>query len=52
MKIHLIAIGQKPPKWVVDGYETYAKRMPSQCALVLKELPPGPRKKTDVGREA
>lgn len=52
MKIHLIAIGQKPPKWVVDGYETYAKRMPSQCALVLKELPPGPRKKTEVGREA
>jgi 23S rRNA (pseudouridine1915-N3)-methyltransferase len=52
MKIHLIAVGQKPPKWVVDGYETYAKRMPAQTALQLKELAPGPRKKQDVGREA
>lgn len=52
MQIHLIAIGQKPPKWVAEGYETYAKRMPAQCRLSLKELPPGPRKKSDVGRDA
>lgn len=52
MKIHLIAVGQKPPKWVADGYQTYSKRMPQQCPLILKEIPPGPRKKQDVGRDA
>ena len=52
MKIHLIAVGQKLPTWVVDGFETYAKRMPVSCALSLKEIPLGPRKKTDVGRVA
>lgn len=27
------------PKWVALGYEEYAKRLPSSCALVLKEVP-------------
>lgn len=52
MKIHLIAVGQKPPAWVKQGYETYAKRLPAQMPLLLRELAPGPRKKSDVGRDA
>lgn len=52
MKIHLIAVGQKPPKWVTEAYDGYAKRMPASAQLLLKEVPPGPRKKQDVGRDA
>ena len=33
------------PKWVEDGYQEYAKRLPSDCKLELVELPLGPRGK-------
>ncbi|MCH9671946.1 MAG: 23S rRNA (pseudouridine(1915)-N(3))-methyltransferase RlmH [Gammaproteobacteria bacterium] len=38
MKIHLIAIGQKPPGWVVQGLEQYTKRMPDSCRVELIEV--------------
>ncbi len=39
------------PVWVKQGYEEYAKRMPKECELVLKEIAPGKRlKNTDVAR--
>lgn len=39
MKIHLIAIGTKMPKWVDQGYKEYAGRLPRECSVSLHELP-------------
>jgi 23S rRNA (pseudouridine1915-N3)-methyltransferase len=39
VKIHLIAIGSKMPKWVEQGYKEYAGRLPRECSLELHELP-------------
>ncbi len=39
------------PSWVKQGYDEYAKRMPRDCSLVLKEILPGKRgKNSDVAR--
>ena len=45
MQIHLIAIGNRMPSWVTQGYQDYAKRLPRECSLVLKEIPAGKRQK-------
>jgi len=45
VQIHLIAVGNKMPGWVVSGYQEYAKRMPRECALKLVEINPGHRGK-------
>lgn len=33
------------PSWVQQGYEEYAKRLPRECELILKEIPAGKRTK-------
>jgi 23S rRNA (pseudouridine1915-N3)-methyltransferase len=33
------------PGWVTEGYEEYAKRLPKECELVLKEIAPAKRGK-------
>ena len=39
------------PAWVSQGYLEYAKRLPKECQLILKEIVPGKRQKnTDIGR--
>lgn len=51
MRIYLITVGQKMPSWVKQGYEEYAKRLPRECELVLKEIPAGKRgKNSDIKR--
>lgn len=45
VQIHLIAVGERMPAWVEAAYEEYAKRMPPQCRLVLREIPAGKRGK-------
>ncbi|NOQ64273.1 MAG: 23S rRNA (pseudouridine(1915)-N(3))-methyltransferase RlmH [Methyloprofundus sp.] len=51
MRIYFITVGQKMPSWVKQGYDEYAKRMPKECELVLKEVPAGKRgKNSDVKR--
>ncbi len=51
MQIHLLAVGTRMPVWVIDGYEEYAKRLPKECELVLKEIAPGKRgKNVDIAR--
>lgn len=47
MVIHFITVGQKMPKWVQDGYQEYAKRLPKACALKLIELPMASRGKSN-----
>ncbi len=51
MQIHLLAIGNRMPEWVTGGYRDYAKRLPRECELVLREIPPGKRgKNADLER--
>ncbi len=51
MKIHLIAVGERMPAWVQQGYEEYARRLPRECALRLVEIAPGRRgKNADTAR--
>lgn len=45
MRLHLIAVGNRMPGWVEQGYSEYAKRLPADCALVLHEISPGKRTK-------
>jgi 23S rRNA (pseudouridine1915-N3)-methyltransferase len=45
MRIHLIAVGERMADWVNQGYQEYAKRLPRECALLLKELPAAKRGK-------
>lgn len=39
MRIRLLSISHKPPAWLSEGYEEYAKRLPSSCTLELIEIP-------------
>jgi len=51
MQINLISVGNRMPGWVQQGYDEYAKRMPKECTLVLKEVMPGKRgKNSDIPR--
>ncbi|MBL3526646.1 MAG: 23S rRNA (pseudouridine(1915)-N(3))-methyltransferase RlmH [gamma proteobacterium endosymbiont of Lamellibrachia anaximandri] len=51
MNIHLISVGNRMPRWVVEGYEEYARRMPAECGLKLVEIIPGHRgKNADIKR--
>lgn len=51
MQINLISVGNRMPGWVQQGYDDYAKRLPRECGLALKEVAPGKRgKNSDVAR--
>lgn len=51
MQLHLIAVGNKMPGWVEQGYREYAKRLPPECGLTLHEIPAGKRgKNADIVR--
>lgn len=51
MQINLISVGHRMPSWVQQGYDEYAKRMPRECELVLKEITLGKRgKNSDVAK--
>lgn len=43
MRIQLIAAGTRRPAWERDGFHSYAKRLPRECALELLEIPVGKR---------
>jgi 23S rRNA (pseudouridine1915-N3)-methyltransferase len=51
LKVKLIAVGTKMPRWVEQGYQEYAKRLPREFSLELIEIPPGNRgKNADIER--
>lgn len=51
MRILLLAVGQKMPAWVEQGYREFAQRMPAEARLELKEIAPGKRgKNADIQR--
>lgn len=43
MRLRLLAIGTRMPRWVDEGFQDYAARMPRECRLELRALPLGPR---------
>lgn len=43
MKLLVAAVAARPPGWVVEGWNDYAKRMPRELALELLEVKPDAR---------
>ncbi|WP_298444751.1 23S rRNA (pseudouridine(1915)-N(3))-methyltransferase RlmH [uncultured Ferrimonas sp.] len=51
MKLKLIAVGTKMPKWVTEGFTEYQRRFPRDLSLQLVEIPAGKRgKNADIPR--
>ena len=51
MKARLVAVGERPPAWVAEGFGEYRKRMSHWLPLDLVEVAPGVRGKgRDVAR--
>ncbi|RUO44822.1 23S rRNA (pseudouridine(1915)-N(3))-methyltransferase RlmH [Idiomarina aquatica] len=51
MQIQLLAVGNKMPAWVTEGYKEYERRFPNECSLSLQEITPQKRgKKADTKR--
>lgn len=43
MKLIVIAVGHRMPAWVETAWDDYAKRLPADCALELREIKPESR---------
>jgi len=43
MKLIIAAVGNRMPAWVQAGWDEYARRLPADCAIVLREIRPEPR---------
>jgi 23S rRNA (pseudouridine1915-N3)-methyltransferase len=51
MHLRLLCVGARQPAWINQGFETYARRMPRGCSLVLVEVPARHRgKSSDIKR--
>lgn len=40
MQLLIAAVGHKMPAWIEAGFGEYAKRMPPECRILLKEIKP------------
>jgi 23S rRNA (pseudouridine1915-N3)-methyltransferase len=40
MQLVIAAVGHKMPAWIETGFGEYAKRMPAECRILLKEIKP------------
>lgn len=43
MQLTVAAVGQRMPAWVQEGWQDYARRLPRELALELREIPLGRR---------
>jgi 23S rRNA (pseudouridine1915-N3)-methyltransferase len=43
MKLVVVAVGGRMPRWVNEAFEEYAKRMPRSLTIELREIRPEPR---------
>lgn len=51
MRIRLVSVASRMPRWVEDGYQEYAKRLPADLSLDLVEIPLATRgKNADIAR--
>jgi 23S rRNA (pseudouridine1915-N3)-methyltransferase len=48
MKFLIFAVGNKMPEWVEAGFDEYAKRMPREATIELREIKPEKRGSTKV----
>src|ERR1700710_1202543 len=49
MKLHILAVGHKMPDWIATGFDEYAKRMPPELRIELREIKP---EQSSSGRNA
>jgi 23S rRNA (pseudouridine1915-N3)-methyltransferase len=51
MRIQIVAVGQKMPAWVEQGFNEYLRRFPADMPLTITEIPAGKRaKNADIKR--
>ena len=43
MKLFILAVGNKMPEWISQGFNEYTKRMPREAKIELVEIKPEPR---------
>ncbi|MFN7608412.1 MAG: 23S rRNA (pseudouridine(1915)-N(3))-methyltransferase RlmH, partial [Ralstonia sp.] len=43
MQLLIVAVGHKMPSWIEDGFAEYAKRMPPELSIELREIKPEQR---------
>jgi 23S rRNA (pseudouridine1915-N3)-methyltransferase len=43
VKLIVVAVGNRMPIWVETAWDDYARRLPPDCALELREIKPEPR---------
>ena len=43
MKLYIVAVGHRMPEWVNQAWDDYARRMPAQFSIELKEIKPETR---------
>ena len=43
MKLLILAVGNRMPSWIAEGFNEYAKRMPREAKIELVEIKPEPR---------
>ena len=52
MQLVIAAVGHKMPAWIATGFAEYAKRMPPDCRVVLKEVKPVERSGSNTAQSA
>ncbi|KAF3999965.1 23S rRNA (pseudouridine(1915)-N(3))-methyltransferase RlmH [Glaciimonas immobilis] len=52
MQLIIAAVGHKMPAWIETGFGEYAKRMPPDCRIVLKEIKPVERSSSKTAETA
>lgn len=52
MRLRLIAVGVRPPRWVSQAFEDYCRRLGPSLKLVLVEVEPGQRTGAEGPRKA
>jgi 23S rRNA (pseudouridine1915-N3)-methyltransferase len=51
VRLRVVSVGQRMPGWVTDAWQDYARRMPRELTLELREIPLQKRgKNADVAR--
>lgn len=43
MKLLILAVGNRMPAWITEGFSEYARRMPHEAKIELVEIKPEPR---------
>lgn len=50
MRLRLIAVGSRMPRWVEEGWQEYVKRLPAELSLELVEIRSTPAARTPTWR--